>query len=56
MPPSPMEPTDVADYREELILSLSSARKLAAANIRTVQKRYQKSYDRHCWVREHKIG
>ena len=31
--PQKLEPTEVADYREELILSLSTARKLAAESI-----------------------
>ena len=33
MPPSPIELTDVSDYREELMLALSSARQLAAKAI-----------------------
>jgi len=33
LPPSSLDPTDVADYREELALSLSSARALAASQI-----------------------
>ena len=40
-------PADVNVYREELMLSLSSAREIAAANIQKAQKRYKKSYDQH---------
>ncbi len=37
LPPTPLQLTDVADYRQELVLSLSSARELSAKNIRTSQ-------------------
>ena len=56
MPPTPLELTDVADYREELVLSLSSARKLAAAHIRTAQNRYKAVYDRRVRGRQHQVG
>ena len=39
LPADPLKPSDVRDYREELILSLSSARGLAETNIREEQKR-----------------
>ena len=55
-PPSPLEPADVADYREELMLSLSSARQLAADNIHAAQCRYKKAYDRKSEVRKLKLG
>ena len=38
LPVEPPEPSDVGDYREELILSLSSTRELAATNICNEQK------------------
>ena len=38
LPADPLKPTDVRDYREKLILSLSSARELAETNIREEQK------------------
>ena len=56
MPPTPLELTDVADYREELVLSLSSARKLAAAHIRAAQNRYKAVYDRWVRGRQHQVG
>ena len=40
LPPRELEPTEVSDYREEVILSLSTARKLATESIKTVQARY----------------
>ena len=46
LPPHTTEPTEVSDYREELILSLSSARRLAAEAIQTAQLKYKSSYDR----------
>ena len=46
LPPSSLRPADVSDYREELILSLSLARKLAAESIQKVQVKYKRNYDR----------
>ena len=56
LPATPMEPTEVDDYREELILSLSSARKLAAANIRSSQHHYKKYYDRKARAKQFFLG
>jgi len=41
LPTTPLQPTDVSDYREELVLSLSSARDSAAKCIRKAQKKYK---------------
>lgn len=46
LPPCELEPTEVADYREELILSLSTARELVAESINSAQARYKKMYDK----------
>lgn len=46
LPVDPVGPTDVTDYREELIVSLSSAREIAATNIRAAQRRYKQQYDK----------
>ena len=46
MPPHDTTPTVVADYREELMLSLSLARESALENIRKAQARYKAQYDR----------
>ena len=56
LPDSTLEPSDVSDYQEELILSLSSARELAATNIREEQKRSKERYDKRSVVKEYKIG
>ena len=48
LPIEPIEYTDVEDYKEEVTLSLSSARELVANNIRTAQKKYlyKEQYDK----------
>ena len=46
LPSTPQQLTDVTDYREELTLSLASARELAAASIRKAQQRYKSGYDK----------
>ena len=38
LPVDPLEPSNIGDYQEELILSLSSARELATTNIHNEQK------------------
>ena len=45
LPPNELEATEVSDYREEVIPSLSTARKLAAESIKIAQARYKGSYD-----------
>ena len=39
-------PSNVEDYREELMISLSSARELAASKIQKAQSRYKENYNR----------
>ena len=56
LPPTPMEPVDVSDYREELIVALSNARDLASEAIQAAQQKYKKNYDRKTAVREYRIG
>ena len=56
LPAESLEPTDVDDYREQLILSLSSARELAVSNIREEQKRAKERYDKKSTVRDYKLG
>ena len=46
LPPDPLTPTDLDSYREELVLSLSSARELAVTSIREAQKSYKSQYDK----------
>ena len=43
--PSSLRPGDIQDYREELSLSLSSAREIAAKAVQKAQQHYKASYD-----------
>ena len=56
LPPHELEATDVSDYREQVILSLSTARQLAAVSIRTAQEKYKEVYDRSSRVADYKLG
>ena len=56
LPRHDLEATEVSDYREEVILSLSTARQLAADSIRTAQAKYKKMYDRCSREVNYKIG
>ena len=56
LPPSGVQFTDVSTYREELTVSLASARNLAASSIRQAQKKYKKSYDRKVVCRDYRVG
>ena len=47
LPPHVLEYTEVSDYWEEFVLSLSSARRLAAEAIQSAQVRYKSNYDHH---------
>ena len=48
--------TNIEDYREELILTLSSARKTAVESIRKAQERYKTSYDRNSDNHSYRVG
>ena len=45
LPPTPVKPVAIEDYREELVLMLGEARQQAVTAIQKAQKRYKKSYD-----------
>ena len=49
-------PMDIPDYREELLLSLSSARELALQNIEKAQRRYKHQYDKRASQPTYKVG
>ena len=55
LPPTPIQPTQVEDYREEVILSLSSARELAVQTLQKAQKRYKRHYDRKSTQKAHRV-
>ena len=56
LPPEPLEPAEVSDYRQELVLSLSSARTLAANSIKKAQRRYKAQYDKKTRPVHHRVG
>ena len=56
LPPPALQPVDVEDYREELILSLSSARSTAAECIQKAQAKYKAQYDRKATSRTYRPG
>ena len=56
LPPSALQPVAVEDYREELILSLSSARSTAAECIQKAQAKYKAQYDRKATSRTYRPG
>ena len=56
LPVTGTEPTTIEDYREELILTLSSARETALENIQKAQQWYKKSYDRRSDDYTYRVG
>ena len=56
LPPSSCDPALVEDYREELVLSLSHARTLAAQCMSKAQDKYKAGYDQHARTNQYKIG
>ena len=56
LPPQPAEGVDLADYREELVMSLATARDLAVQSIKAAQSRYKKQYDKRAGVVDMRVG
>ena len=56
MPPHALEPQDVQDYREEVTMSLSSARNLAVQALSRSQQRHKAVYDRRATTRDYRVG
>lgn len=56
MKPTDAVPSTVEDYREEVMLSLSSARELAIQSVQKAQKRYKKLYDRNTKQIDYRVG
>jgi hypothetical protein len=52
----PAHTSEVSDNREEMVLSLSAARRLAAKAIQAAQTKYKVSYDRHSRDMDYQIG
>ena len=57
-PPSSLSPVGLEDYRENLVLSLSSAKELAAQSIRAEQQKSKVHYDRnhHACDKQYQVG
>ena len=55
-PPTSLTVTDVDDYREELVFSLSTARWTAANLIKAAQSKYKKHYDVPDTPYQYRIG
>ena len=56
LPPSDVDPADPADYRQELMLALTSARELAAEAIRGAQNKYKRNYDKKRRITNYRAG
>ena len=56
LPAGEVEPADITDYRQEMILALSNARKLAAESIQEAQKRYKRNYNRTGRTTTYQLG
>ena len=56
LPVNPVQAVDLSDYREEMILSLSSAHDLAVKSIQRAQKRYKANYDRRAAQNHYRVG
>ena len=56
LPSTAVVPTDIDDYREELIFSLSQARAMAASQIQVAQKKYKRDYDHHAKTQDVRLG
>ena len=55
-PPNPVDPSTVEDYREEVMLNLSSARELAVACHQRAQKKSKDHYDKTSRTHMHRRG
>ena len=56
IPPSLLELTELNDYSEELLLSLSVAREVVALHIGGAQVKYKKFHDKKAKLSTFKIG
>ncbi len=56
LPPHPLVPTDVVEYQQELMLSLSSARQLGVDSIHKAQHRYKVQHDKTAKTANYQVG
>ena len=55
-PDTPLQATDIDDYREQLVLSLSEARTAATKAISKAQNSYKKQYDKRAKDKPLRLG
>ena len=51
-----VQPTDLMDYREELLMSVTNARSLATAYIRRAQKKHNDQHDKRVHTTDCRVG
>ena len=56
LPPYSLEPAAITDYRQQMILSLSSARQNVVSCVQKAQQQYKKFYNRKTSMRPYHIG
>ena len=56
LPPNSVESMDVSDYRQQMVLSLSSARETAHKCVKKAQEKYKTYYDKKATLRPYNIG
>ena len=56
LPAEEVEPADIVDYRQELVLALSHAQELATESIQGAQTRCKPAYDRMSHTQTYQIG
>ena len=56
LPATLHQPVDINDYREELVVMLSSARQMAAKANQEAQRRYKHQYDKSSTIIKYRIG
>ena len=56
LPSRPLKATNLTDYREEMMLSLSSARSLAKGINKEAQRRYKLQYDKTATTSKFRVG
>ena len=56
LPVSSYQPVNINDYREELVVMLSSARKMAAKANQEAQRHYKHQYDKSSTSPKYQIG
>ena len=50
LPPKPLRTTEISDYREEMVIALSSARALVMKHNQKSQRQYKQQYDKKATI------